>query len=193
MAIQEATAAASAAAAASARSEKASSWGPLEPLRAVVGPIVDILAPFFSSSNAFAVLVALLAMLFFRGMFSSSTVSQDVGCPGWSVPQRLAAYEELWLREERDLWGWLEDRVGMEGMSFPNVYQTMGPQAAQNQKRRKLHGKREVAARLSDEKMSTREVAHAIRTTRERLDVLEGVLGKDSGPKVDGQVVKEVP
>lgn len=191
MAIQEA-AAASAAAAAAASAEKASSWGPLEPLHALLGPIFDTLKPLLSGNAALLIIGALLFMYFFRGPSPSPMLSDDVGCPSWTAPQRLAAYEEMWRREESELWNWLEDRVGMDGMSFPTIHRSMDSQSTRNQIRRKLQGEREVAARLNEDKMSDREMVHAIRTTRERLDLLEDVLSKRSSePKVQGEKVND--
>jgi len=79
-----------------------------------------------------------------------------------STPERIAAYEELWQREESELWSWLEDRVGMDhlrdvAMGEANV----------------------VKDRLKDEKMVAKEVDRAIKVTEERLKVLKEVVGRD--------------
>lgn len=133
-----------------------------------------------ASNIGILIIATLLAFAFFRGR----SPSPDVGYPGWTVPQRLAVYEDLWQREENELWNWLEDRVGLDGMSYPAIHQATDSKIRQSQLRRKAHGKKDVASRLSEEKMSNREMAYAIRTTRERLDVLEEVLSKQE-PALD--------
>ena len=35
------------------------------------------------------------------------------------TPQRLAAYEEIWRKEESELWHWLEERVGVQEILYP--------------------------------------------------------------------------
>lgn len=182
-AIQEA-AAASVAATAAANAEKAASWGPLEPVYRVLSPVIDMITPLLTSHALLVIIGALLLTIVLRG--GRAPTRSDVNCTGYTTPQRLAAYDELWHREESELWNWLEDRVGMDGMSFPRFYQATETQKQQNQMRHKAQGKRELAARLRDQKMSNREVAHAIRTTRERLDILEDVLGRHKfGPSSD--------
>ena len=172
-AIQEA-AAASMAAAAAANAEKAASWGPLEPFYKIISPIVDLISPLLPRNIGFFVIGALVLVMIAR--MRPFGGSGDT-CTSWSTPQRLAVYHELWQREESDLWNWLEDRVGMDDMSFPQFVQ-----ASESRKlRQRAHSRREVDGKLRDQKMSSREVAHAIRTTRERLDILEDVLGHKIG------------
>ena len=162
-------------AASEANAREAESWGFLEPLHQVLGPVSDVVKPLLGGNIALAVIGVLLLVIFFRGSSrSSSTVSHDIGCPGYSLPQRLAAYEEMWRREESELWSWLEDRVGMDGMAFPTVNRPVESQT--RQKTRKIQGDRQVIDMIGEEKMSDREMDHAIRTTRERLDSLEKIL-----------------
>ncbi|EAU30454.1 conserved hypothetical protein [Aspergillus terreus NIH2624] len=159
-----------------ADAQKPASWGFLEPLHGLLGPVTGALNPILSGNVAVLVIGILLLMIFFRSPSQPSVLSGDIGCPGYTLPQRLAAYEEMWRREESELWGWLEDRVGMDGMAFPTVQR---PAETRQQKRsRRLQGEREIVDKLADEKMSVREMDHAIRTTRERLDTLERILTK---------------
>ncbi|KAF9891009.1 hypothetical protein FE257_005266 [Aspergillus nanangensis] len=167
-----------------ATAQKVESWGLFEPLHGLLGPVADILGPMWSGNIAVVVIGILLFMVFFRGPSQSSVLSGDIGCPGYTLPQRLAAYEEMWRREESELWGWLEDRVGMDGMAFPTVSRPVESPA--KKKSRRLQGEREVVDMLNDEKMSAREMDHAIRTTRERLDTLERILTKRD-PNSKGQ------
>ncbi|KAH1793150.1 hypothetical protein KXX36_003490 [Aspergillus fumigatus] len=153
---------------------QAKSWGFLEPVHGLLGPVVDILKPVLNGNVAVLVIGILLFMVLFRSP-SQSRVSHDIGCPGYSLPQRLAAYEEMWRREESELWSWLEDRVGMEGMAFPAANRPSDSQLRQ--------GSLQLQDKLRNERMSDREMKHAIRTTRERLDVLEEILSKRNSQK----------
>ncbi|THC93133.1 hypothetical protein EYZ11_007376 [Aspergillus tanneri] len=173
MAAEEAAAAA-VRAANDAKAREAQSWGFLEPLHQLFGPISDILKPLWSGNIAFLIIATLLLMLFFRSPSRPPVMSHDIGCPGYTLPQRLAAYEEMWRREESELWSWLEDRVGMDGMSFPTVNKPVESQMREQS--RWLPGDRQFIDKLSENKMSDREMDYAIRTTRERLDTLERIL-----------------
>lgn len=153
---------------------QAKSWGFLELVHGLLGPVVDILKPVLNGNVAVLVIGILLFMVLFRSP-SQSRVSHDIGCPGYSLPQRLAAYEEMWRREESELWSWLEDRVGMEGMAFPAANRPSDSQLRQ--------GSLQLQDKLRNERMSDREMKHAIRTTRERLDVLEEILSKRNSQK----------
>ena len=155
---------------------QADSWGMLEPLHGLLEPVAGILKPLFSGNAAILIVGLLLFMFFFRGSSQPAMLTQDIGCPGYTLPQRLAAYEEMWRREESELWSWLEDRVGLDGAVFPTVNKP--PASPLRQKAQQLRGERELSEKLSEEKMSDREMDAAIRTTRERLDALEEILNK---------------
>lgn len=172
-----AAAAAAASAALEASKREAQPWGVLEPLRGPLGPIVDVLKPLWNAHVALGIIGLLLFTIYSRGPTPSSTVSPEIGYRGLTMPQRLAAYEEMWWREETELWNWLEERVGMDGYSFPVADQRHELQARRRQRRQRLRSK-DLAARLNEERMSEREVDQAIRVTRERLDVLEEIVNK---------------
>jgi hypothetical protein len=113
-------------------------------------------------------------MLFFRGPSRQPGLSPDLA---FSMPQRLAAYEEMWRKEETELWNWLEDRVGMDGIPVPTVNRQF--ESRLPRKGRKLQtAERELRDSLTEDTLSDREMGHAIRTTRERLDTLERILSK---------------
>jgi hypothetical protein len=38
------------------------------------------------------------------------------GMERWGSAERMVAYEEVWRREESELWEWLEERVGRGGV-----------------------------------------------------------------------------
>ncbi|RHZ64988.1 hypothetical protein CDV55_104677 [Aspergillus turcosus] len=154
---------------------QAKSWGLLEPVHGLLEPVVDILKPILNGNIAVLVIGILLFMVLFRSPSQSSRASHDIGCPGYSLPQRLAAYEEMWRKEESELWSWLEDRVGMDGMTFPAASRPADSQMRQ--------GSSQLQDKLRNERMSDREMNHAIRTTRERLDVLEDMLSRRNSQK----------
>lgn len=173
----EASAAASIKAAVDANAGQAESWGLFEPVRPLLEPFTSMLKPLWSGNIAIFILGLLLYMAFFRSPTKPAGLSSDLGCPGVSLPQRLAAYEEMWRREESELWNWLEDRVGMDGMVFPTLHhRTPEPRASRRSSRVNVADERELAARLREEKVSEREMDHAIRTTRQRLDILEEMM-----------------
>ncbi|KAF7586557.1 GRAM domain containing [Aspergillus hancockii] len=161
-------------AASDASAQQAQSWGLFEPIRGFVESITSIFKPLLGGNVAILVIGVLLFLVFFRGPSKSTMSSHDIGCPGYSLPQRLAAYEEMWRREESELWSWLEDRVGMDGMAFPTVNRP--GESRTHGRGRKIQNGRDFANKLDEEKMSAREMDHAIRTTRERLDTLEKIL-----------------
>ena len=82
-----------------------------------------------------------------------------------SGPDRLAAYEEIWAREESALWDWLDERLAMPGRDAP-------PASRKHRVAAKEYG---MAARLAEERMDAREVDDAIRVTQERLSALRAV------------------
>ena len=140
-------------------------WGLFEALRPILGPLFDVLKPLTTGNMMYGLLVGLLVASWFGFGLRRSKV--DVGGWGMNTPERIAAYEEMWRREESDLWEWLEDRVGMDRLRDV---------AAGEEKL--------VKARLKDENMEAREIDHAIRVTEERLRVLKEVVDKEKPKKV---------
>ncbi|OJJ48918.1 hypothetical protein ASPZODRAFT_1352582 [Penicilliopsis zonata CBS 506.65] len=152
------------------------SWGILEPLHGLLGPVVSLVKPLLTNNVAVLLILLLLIMVYFRSPTSSHMLPHEIGCPALSLPQRMAAYEEMWRHEESELWHWLEDRVGMDGMNFPTARRSLESHTRHKRLLKNLPPERELEAKLNEEKMSDREMDYAIRTTRERLDVLEKML-----------------
>ncbi|KAK3949014.1 hypothetical protein QBC32DRAFT_44656 [Pseudoneurospora amorphoporcata] len=182
---------------------KKQDWGLLEPLRPFLGPIVDILRPVLTGNILYGVLVGLLVSTWFRfGM--NSPRSGSVIVPGrgdlmgyTNYPQRVAAYEEMWRREESDLWDWIEDRAGLDRLhggggvglvgSEERGGSGMGVRKPANGRRKREAEYRTAEEKLREEKMNEREVQEAIRVTEERLKVLKAVMERNSAAeKVDG-------
>ncbi|KAG9240895.1 hypothetical protein BJ878DRAFT_429296 [Calycina marina] len=143
-----------------AKAKAEPNWGPFEPVRPILGPIAGFLAPLTTGNMMYGLLVGLLVASWFGfGMRSNSGDEMRWRSHG---PERLAAYEELWQREESELWSWLEDRIGMDNL------------------RDVAAGERIVVKeRLKDEKMVAKEVDRAIKVTEERLKVLKEVVGME--------------
>lgn len=138
-------------------------WGLLEPLR-IFAPAVDIIKPLLTGNILYGLLVGLLVASWFQFGFSGNRGgSKDLRMGFFSSPERLAAYEEIWRREESELWDWLEERVGREHL------RDVGKMPIEAKK---------VEDRLKEERMDEREVEDAIRVTEERLKVLKDVVEK---------------
>ncbi|KAF7507208.1 hypothetical protein GJ744_010890 [Endocarpon pusillum] len=157
------------------------SWGLLEPFRGIFGPIVSIFKP-FAGTMAVVIIVILLCIIWFRRPVRGP--AGGIGYPNYPSAARLAAYEEMWQREESELWSWLEDRVGIEGLGLNDHAKQKGKKAsaltarAKAKERQKVLAGKDVEARLREERMTEREVEDAIRVTQARLDVLKGVMAE---------------
>lgn len=142
--------------------EPTTNWGPLEPVRGVLGPVLGLVRPFLTTQVVIAVLFVLLV---YTWILPPSRSGTGVGFHGHSAPERIAAYEELWRREESELWDWLEDRVGLD--------EGYAARLSGVKQQQKVVAARELGKQLDDEKMSGRQLDEAIRTTEERLSALK--------------------
>jgi hypothetical protein len=165
-------------------------WGLLEPFRGIFGPIVNIFKP-FAGTPAVVTIVILLCIIWFRRPLRGP--AEGLGYPGFSNSARLAAYDEMWQREESELWSWLEDRVGIEGLALDEGQIRKGKMTSDQSSKAKSKGRQkrlssmDIETRLREERMSEREMDEAIRVTQERLEVLKGVMEKKkSGAKGSG-------
>jgi hypothetical protein len=102
--------------------KKEEDWGIFDFLRGPLGPVVSIFKPMANGPVAISIIILLLFLLWFRG--PSRPPAGSVGYMGYSSANRIAAYEEIWRKEESELWDWLEERVGLEGP------REMGPELA---------------------------------------------------------------
>ena len=102
---------------ASIAAEKEADWGIFEPVHGLLKPFVALLGPFITSQVIIAVLFALLLYTWINPPMHRGV---SVGFPGYTSPERLAAYEEIWRREESSLWDWLDDRVGLDDIYVPS-------------------------------------------------------------------------
>lgn len=111
----------------------------------------------------YGLLVGLLVAAWFGfGLNGGRRYDERVLGP-YGYPERVAAYEEMWRREESELWEWLEERVGMHRLGNEGVRTVVEP-------------------RVMGEKVGAvgggREVEEAIKVTEEKLRVLKEVVEK---------------
>lgn len=151
-------------------------WGPLEPVRSVLVAFLDIVG---SRMNAVTVLGALLAIfvsLYLRAIWRPlANMDASVSFGGLNAPRRLAAYEQMWRREESELWTWLEDRVKLEAIVAGSGVDREN-EAGSRRARQQVLQTREFAAKLQDEAMSERDIDEAISITSERLEALKAAV-----------------
>ncbi|KAI0427261.1 hypothetical protein F5Y09DRAFT_333475 [Xylaria sp. FL1042] len=155
---------------------KTHDWGLFEPLHSILGPIVDILKPVMTGNVVYGLLVGLLVSTWFGFGFNSQhrSIGYGRGVAFSSYPDRAVAYEEIWRREESELWDWLEERVGLHRMNEGGT-----------PIRKRVTEPRTMEEKLQEERMSEREVEEAIRITEEKLNVLKSVIGRKKDiPKV---------
>ncbi|OTB05497.1 hypothetical protein M426DRAFT_319761 [Hypoxylon sp. CI-4A] len=156
---------------------KSSDWGVLEPVHGILGPILDIIKPVLTGNVVYGLLVGLLVATWFGFGFNGqprvTPYGRELGFMGY--PERVIAYEEIWRREESDLWDWLEDRVGLQRLTEDTM-----------PVRKRVMEPRTVEEKLRGERMNEREVEEAIRVTEEKLQVLKSVMDKKKIPSKSG-------
>ena len=158
--------------------KKEENWGVLEPLRGTLGPFVEPVKPFVTMQTIVGVLTVMVLWMWIRGPSGSRIGPYG----GLQHKGRIVAYEEMWRREESELWDWLERRAGVDAVTLQAGAGKTPDQRAEQKRLRKerqqvLKGK-EVESRIREEKMSEKEMEEALKVTRERLEVLEGVVEK---------------
>ncbi|AEO70831.1 a325132c-1275-4cb2-bdc7-821e2c6d5799 [Thermothielavioides terrestris] len=142
-------------------------WGLFEPARPLLGPVVDAVRPILTGNVVYGILVGLLVASWFGFGARQPGVPRYTHDPVFaSAPQRLAAYEEMWRREESDLWAWIEERVGLERLGADPAL------------RKRAVDPRTVEERLRQERMDERELREAIHVTEEHLEVLKAVMDR---------------
>lgn len=100
----------------------------------------------------------LLVGLLVAAWFGFGDRRGGVAVERWGSAERMVAYEEVWRREESELWEWLEERVGrggaggIGGVGAPHVRREAPP----------LEGGREMEV--------------AIKVTEEKLKALKGAV-----------------
>jgi hypothetical protein len=163
-------------------------WGLFEPLRGPLGPVVDLARPILKTEILISVLFGLVLMLWLRAPAGINN-GQLGPYGGVRSSDRVAAYEEMWRREESELWAWLESRAGVDSITYQTPGNAKGSAvrkdgsttARKQQQRQKALKSKDAAERLREESMAEKEVQEAIRVTKERLEVLEGIVSGKKG------------
>lgn len=145
--------------------QTAPNWGLFEPLHVLLSPFLAIIRPFLTSQVIIAVLFVLLVYTWIWPPYRRS----GVGFPGFAGPERLVAHEEIWRREESELWDWLEDRVGLDHLYAPSLNPAQ-------QERQKVLNTRSMSKKIANERMSERQMNDAIKVTEERLLTLKDAI-----------------
>ena len=145
-----------------------SNWGPLEPVHQILDAVGSLLGPLASSQ---AVIAVLGVLLLYTWLFPQGRGRGGRGLSGYTAPERVAAYEEIWRQEESSLWEWLEDRVGLDGLAVPGLARQ------ESGKQRKLNAK-VMGDKLEEERLSQRQMDEAIKVTEERLQALKVAVAK---------------
>jgi VAD1 Analog of StAR-related lipid transfer domain/GRAM domain len=164
-------------------------WGLLEPLRGTFGPFVDMAKPLITTQVVVGVLCVMVLWMWIRGP-SGTQVGPYAGLKQGG---RIAAYEEMWRREESELWEWLERRAGLDAVTLQqrapgNVESDQAEQKRLRKERQQVLKGKDMNARLREERMSEMEMEAALKVTRERLEVLEGVVKKKGKNEKSGSV-----
>jgi hypothetical protein len=147
-----------------------SSWGILEPLHDILGPVADIFGAIISPTMMIGFLGALVLYMYLRQSTVTGNRAYNLGAPGMPTHQRMAAYEEMWRGEETELWHWLDERVGMDSMGAMGKSGEKIATAARHLAARGAKAIRDLDG------LGEREMLEALRVTRERLEVLEGAV-----------------
>jgi hypothetical protein len=151
------------------KKEVEANWGLLEPLRGILGPVVSPFQSFVTPPIIISILVLLLAQAWLFGPRKST----GLGFPT-SHPERFAAYEQIWQREESDLWDWLEDRVALNNIAHPPI----GRDAVDVKERQRVLRSNSMGKKIDEAAMDQRRIDDAIRVTEERLAALKQAVDK---------------
>jgi hypothetical protein len=122
----------------------------------------------------YGLLVGLLVAAWFSFGYTrgGSGSNKDISFYAFTTPERIAAYEEMWRREESELWSWLEERVGMDRV---NLHTGVNTDQAKS-----------IDEKLREEKVSEREIDTAIRVTEEKLNALKHMFERQKMAKRAG-------
>ncbi|KAI9659469.1 MAG: hypothetical protein M1821_001727 [Bathelium mastoideum] len=159
--------------------QRGANWGVLDPVRALLEPVVG------EGRAGWVVGVVLLAVglwLFGFGGRGGARGPGGVGFVGGPA-ERAVAYEEIWRREESALWEWLEERVGLDGVSGVGWEKKEGKGVGGRS--------RAMGKVLQSEKMSERQMDEAIRVTELRLGELKEAVNRKRGVAVGDETKNE--
>ena len=161
---------------------KQEDWGLLEPLRGPLWPVRDLARPMLNMQFAVGLIFFILFWQWVRGPSGSAVGSHTGSMTG----EKIAAYEEMWHKEESALWDWLEARSGAHAIysqgGASGGDEKVVKKQAQKQRQKALKGK-DAEAKLREQRMGGREMEEAIRLTRGKLEVLEEAMQQNRAVK----------
>ncbi len=131
-------------------------------------PVTDIFGQMSTASIVLGTLLIFVVLLWFRQSYWAPASRGGSYDNRALMAQKLVAYEELWQREESDLWSWLDDRIGLDALGTPVAASDASPIATKAQN------------------MDDRKVDEAIRVTEERLRDLKKMVEKKRSKSVGG-------
>ena len=161
-------------------------WGIFVPLKPILAPVVEMVPRevglLFGVGALLLIILALAGKLPFVGGRNKTRAWGNKGDmmgfrAGYGDPQ---SWEQSWHAEEENLWGWLEDRVGLSSAR-------MGASPQTTQEERRAHawnklGKLEKNWMLNKiveaGGMADREVEEAVKVIERRLEVLKAIVNE---------------
>jgi hypothetical protein len=139
-------------------------------------PVTDLFKPLLGGNLIYGLILGLLMASWFGfGLTPRKGMSRYGPYSDAYAPDRIAAYEEIWQREDSELWEWLEERTGLHRLNSdgPNKRKTaMSPRTAEE--------------KLRAEHSNSRNVEEAMRITEEKLKVMQAAMEK-SGQVREGR------
>ena len=129
-----------------------------------------------TTTGILAILLVFVSTMWMRQSWRGGPAVGNLAFPEVGSPQRLAAYEQLWKREENHLWDWLEDRLNLDGVMPP-------PPRGEGLQKRMRSAEHGLDGSLGADKMSERQVDDAIRVTEERLGALKEMVESKKASK----------
>jgi len=161
-----------------AEAKKEENWGALEFVRPILGPVVAPIKPFVTTETILSILTLMVLWMWFR----SPTAGSSTALSRSHRLQHMNVYDDLWRREESELWSWLQDRAGVDGSLLRDRLkdQTWLDKNSKEKakQRQKLLKSKDMESKVREEKKSMREMEEAVRVTQERLDMLQRALEK---------------
>ena len=152
------------------------SWGVFEPLRGpVLEPMAELLRPAMTSNAIIGLLVLLLALTWLRSSARPTAAAKEDLYLSRPRPERIAAYEEIWRREESDLWDWLDERISLSTLVASKGEQ---PRAGVEDEKHLRLARKAFATKVKADRMGRRQVDDAIRVTQQRLDALKAAVDR---------------
>lgn len=159
-----------------AETKQEENWGPFEVVRPLFAPVVDPLRPFIRTNFVVSILVVVVLWMWFRGSGSR----YGTALSHFERVDHVMVYEDIWRREESELWDWLEERAGVDSSIIRSTLkEASGTNKEDKQRakqRQKLLKSKDMQSRVREEKKSMKEMEEAVRMTQERLDSLRRAL-----------------